>query len=146
MINLIQIAFFSACVSCGLAVLRNTKLNILLFVFSSAFCAAFVFNFVNGMGYTFLAGVLGGFISAVMVGISHRKGIHSYLFIVIPVIYCMGPGGALYKFFFDIINFQRQTILVQLVYILKDAFGLWTGIMVGTRLMNIVSSKKSEEF
>ena len=146
MTNLIQIAFFSACVSCGLAVMRNTKLNLLVFVFPFAFCAAFAFNFINAMGHTFLAGVRGGFIAAVLTGISHRKGLHSYLFIVIPVIYCMGPGGAMYKLFLGIYNFQWNTVVAQLIYILQDAFGLWSGIILGTRLMNLICRKKSEEF
>ncbi len=146
MLDMLQIAFFSACVSCGLAVLRNTKVNLLPYIFIPAFCASYVFNTLNGMGYTFTAGLLAGLIASVLVGIFHRRGVHSYLFIIIPVIYCMGPGGAMYKLFLAALNADWQLVNSQLIYTLKDAVGIWWGIMAGTELMNRLSPKKSEEF
>lgn len=144
--ELIKIAFFSACVSSGLSIMRNTNLKKLRFVFSYAFCTAFVFNFVKGLGYTFIAAILGGFVAAVLTGLSHRKGMHSYLFIVIPVIYCIGPGGALYKMFFGMLNFNWSVAVSEALFVLKDGFGIWWGIVLGTKLMNTVCKTKSEEF
>ncbi len=145
-INLFQVSFFSACVSCGLAVLRNTKYKLMPFIFTAAFCTAFTFNGLNGVVDTFIAGLFAGFVAAVVVGIFHRKGLHGYLFIVIPVIYCIGPGGAMYKIVLSLLDLQFETLLPQLTYIIKDAFGIRFGIIFGTKAMNIITKQESEKF
>lgn len=146
MFNLFQTVFFSACVSCGLAVLRNVKFNVLPYIFVSASAGSLTFNVINNMGYTFAAGLLAGIVAAICVGVFHRKGLHSYLFIMIPVIYCIGPGGALYKLFFTAFNGDWVAVNTNLVFILKDAIGIWFGILLGTELMNRMCKTKSEEF
>ena len=145
-INLIQVAFYSAFVSCGLAVLRSTKFNLLPYIYISAFCASFVFNGLNSVTDTFIAGIVAGFISAAMVGIFHRQGKHGYLFIIIPVIYCMGPGSAMYKSILYIMQADFNGAVAQLIYTAKDAFGIWSGILIGTEFMNRITGKKSEKF
>lgn len=143
---LLKISFYSAFVSSGLAVLRHTKFNVLPYIYLCAFCSSFVFNGLNGVTDTFIAGLAAGFAAAALVGISHRKGIHGYLFIVIPVIYCMGPGGAMYKFFLALFRKEFSVLGAQLIYILKDAFGLRCGIFLATAVMNKITGKKSEKF
>ncbi len=144
MMNLLQIAFFSAFVSCGLAVLRNTKFSLLPYVYICAFITAFVFNGLNGVTDTFFAGMAAGLVAAVMVGVFHRSGKHSYLFIVVPVIYCIGPGGAMCKTFQAIFTGRVSGAIPQLIFIFKDAFGIWLGIVLGTALMNKISAKQAE--
>ncbi len=145
-INLLQISFFSAFVSCGLAVLRNTKFGLMPYIYFCAFITAFVFNGLNSIIDTVVAGIAGGFAAAVLVGIFHRKGIHGYLFIIIPVIYCIGPGGAMYRMFLADFTLEFSTAFTQLIYIFKDAVGIWIGILAGTNFMNVLTKKESEKF
>ncbi len=140
-IGLFQISFFSAFVSCGLAILRNTKFPILKYIYLCAFFTAFIFNGLNSITDTFIAGFAAGLTAAVSVGLLHLKGKHSYLFIVIPVIYCIGPGGAMYKLFLMLFNRRFSGIVPQLIYILKDAIGIWFGVVSGTRIINIMTQK-----
>ncbi|MBQ8604317.1 MAG: hypothetical protein IJ410_05715 [Oscillospiraceae bacterium] len=146
MVNLLKIAFYCGFLSCGLAVLRHTKLQLLLYIYPAAFCTAFVFSFINNAGYSFVAGLAGGFTAAVIIGISHRLGRHGYLFIVIPVIYCIGPGGSLYKLFLAMFNCQWSVMVRQRLSVIKVAVGIWWGILAGTATMNKITGKKSEEF
>ena len=146
MTNLFQIAFYCGFLSCGLAVLRHTKLNLLLYIYPAAFCSAFVFNFINSFGWSFVAGIAGGLTAAIFIGITHRKGLHGYLFIVIPVIYCIGPGAALYKLFLGLLNAQWGIVATQAYYAVRVAVGIWIGILAGTRAMNTLCKKQSEKF
>ena len=146
MSEILKIAFYCGFLSCGIAILRDAKLHLMLYIYPAAFVTAFLFNYLHLSGYTFLAGITGGFTAAVLMGITHRMGKHGYLFIVIPVIYCIGPGASLYKMLLGRMLSEWQFAFYHFFYVIKVALGIWWGILAGTVFMNLINVKKSEKF
>ncbi|MBR5521204.1 MAG: hypothetical protein IKU54_04330 [Oscillospiraceae bacterium] len=144
--DILKIAFYCGFLSAGIAILRGAKIKLVTYIYPAAFCVAFVFNYLHLSGHTLVAGISGGFLAAVLMGISHRMGKHGYLFIVIPVIYCIGPGASFYKVFLGLMTQDWPLVSYHFTYMLKVAFGITGGIFAGTSVMNKITGKKSEEF
>ncbi len=142
----IQNTFFGACVCCFLALSRHIKFQRLIYIFPIAFICAVPFNYFNLKGWIFAGSIIAAFMASILVGIIHRQGKTGYLVILTPVIYCCCPGGALHKFFTAVITLDNINILPCTLALVYNAAGLYIGVMAGTRLMNIVTKIKSEEF
>ena len=141
-----QSTFFCACVCCFLALSRHIKIQRLIYIFPIAFICAVPFNYFNLKGWIFAGSVIAAFTASVLVGIIHRQGKTGYLVIVTPVIYSCCPGGALHKFFTAVITLDSINILPCAFTLFYNITGLYIGVMAGTKLMNIVTKIKSEEF
>jgi len=142
----IRDTFFGACVCCFLALSRHIKFQRLMYIFPVAFICAIPFNFFKLKGWIFAGSIIAAFMASILVGIIHRHGKTGYLVILTPVIYCCCPGGALHKFFTAVITLDKINILPCTLTLVYNIAGLYIGVMAGTRLMNIITKIKSEEF
>ncbi|MEG2192726.1 MAG: hypothetical protein RRX95_05550, partial [Oscillospiraceae bacterium] len=115
-LTVIRVAFFSGFVSCGLAILRGTKLEILSTVYMGGFFCGGIFYVINSLGFPLLAGFSCTAAVCLIVRYFHNKEKHGYLFLIIPCIYCITPGSALYRLFLDLLRGDWQGADSQLVY------------------------------
>lgn len=142
----IQNTFFSACVCCFLALSRHIKFQRMIYIFPVAFICAVPFNYFNLKGRIFAGSIAAAFLASILVGIIHRTGKTGYLTILTPTIYCCCPGGALHRFFTAVITLDSINILSCTLTLAFNVAGLYIGVMAGTKLMNIITKIKSEEF
>ena len=139
-----RVAFFSGFVSCGLAVLRGTRLDILYSVYIAGFLCGGIFYTVNSFGLPFTAGFAATAVVCIVVRIFHHVEKHGYLFIVIPAIYCITPGSSLYRLFLAIFNFDKAGLHTEFIYSMKVAVGCWMAILAVTEIMDRLLGKQAD--
>ena len=82
----------------------------------------------------------------VIVRIFHAMGKHGYLFIIIPCIYCITPGSALYRMFLAFFHFEWADFIFQLFCSAKVCLGCWLAMVAVTHIRDfIIKSKVNEE-
>lgn len=145
-ITILQVAFFSGVVCCGLAVLRQTKLTMVSACFvAGCFCGGIFFVINTGYHLPFTAAFCATAIACVIIRFFSHFRNHEYLFVVIPSIYCITPGGALYKSIIAVLQLDFAAFETQFVYILKVAIGCWMAILVVTELMDKALKTKADK-
>lgn len=123
-------SFFSGAFCCGLGILRGTKIKILPTIYFCGFVCASIFYVLNSFSLPFL----GSFMAAATVSVlvCMRGYNKNHLLIIIPSIYCISPGGAMYKMFFALFNLDWTTFCWQFAYIIKVAVGCRSAITIVT--------------
>lgn len=144
-LTILRVALFSGLTSCGLAILRGTKLKLLSTVYLGGFFCGGIFYIINTMGYPFAAGFACTSVVCLIVRYYHHKEKHGYLFLIIPCIYCITPGAALYRLFFDLLNKNWIGANDQLVYTAKVILGCWLAMLAVTEITDNLIGKKADE-
>lgn len=141
-----RVAFFSGFVSCGLAVLRGTRFHAFPTIYTAAFFCGGIFYYFNRLGLPFTGGFMATAVVCIIVRIFHAMGRHGYLFIIIPCIYCITPGSALYRMFLAFFHLNWPEFIFQLSYSAKVCLGCWLAMVLVTRMGDLlIKTKVSEE-
>ncbi|MEG1895663.1 MAG: hypothetical protein RR162_05430 [Oscillospiraceae bacterium] len=142
MVELIRTSFFSGVVCCGLATLKNASFRLLPSYFTAGFlCGSIFLFFCQTLKLEFLGAFAATITVCVIVKITLRCKSHDYLFIVLPTIYCITPGGALYRLFLYVCRQNWQLAFIELVYSSKVILGCLVAILVFEKICKLVSKR-----
>lgn len=142
--SILNVAFYSGFVCCGIAVLRGTAFSAMSTVYIGAYLCAGVFYRVNSLSLPFTAGFLATCASCIPVRFFHHQNKHSYLFIVIACIYCITPGAALYKMFYRRFCADWRRFSAQFIYTAKVAVGCFLAVKFSTKIGDIICKKQAD--
>ncbi|MEG2929180.1 MAG: hypothetical protein RR846_06475 [Oscillospiraceae bacterium] len=142
MVELLKISFFSGIVCCGLATLKNVSFRLLPSYFTAGFLCGAIFRFFCEMLNWEL---IGAFVATITVCFMVKRSLkctsHDYLFIVLPTIYCITPGGSLYRLFLNVCQMNWHCAMTEFIYSSKIIFGCLLAILVFEKIYNKIFLK-----
>ena len=141
---IIRNAFFAGFVCIGLAILRNVERKYLLRIYiRGSMCSAF-FVLFNLSGHSFVGGFVGSLCACAIVYALVQKREINPLLIIIPSLYGITPGSALYNMFLGLLSGDIEIFKIQLIYIVYVTAGILIGMKSADVIRTASESKKSK--
>lgn len=144
LIVVLRNSFFSGFVCIGLAILKNVAPKNLSVIYLRGFVCSAIFTSFNLYGFTLIGGFFAACAVSLILNTYGDKNTVPPIVLIIPALYCITPGGALYNMFLAMFTFEYQTVSLQLIYILQDVAGIWLGLMFVDEIFKKKRQKTTE--